>query len=214
MTSQASHLKQVLEAMIFASGEPVTLRALLKALDDEPREHVEEALAQLVREWTDRNSGLQLLQIAGGYQFATRAEFHDRVSRLVEKPSARPLSRQALETLAVIAYRQPVTGPDISNIRGTNTSGVVGTLLDHELIKVVGRKNATGRPYLYGTTRKFLEKFGLNKLKHLPKIEQMADALGIEFTTEAMPGTAGTEEPAAESEPPAGKEAGPGLANT
>ena len=180
MSDDLQDLKAAIEALIFASPDPLTLKILLKTLDDEPREHVEEALAALRREWAERPGGLQLVEVAGGYQIVTRPELHDRVRRLFHEHSSQRLSVQALETLAVIAYRQPVTGPEIAEIRGVNTSGVIGTLVDRRLVKVIGRKAVVGRPFLYATTREFLDRFGLNDLSDLPRVEDMAEALGME----------------------------------
>ena len=180
MSDDLKDLQAVIEALIFASPDPLTRKVLLKTLDDEPREHVEEALAALRREWAERPGGLQLVEVAGGYQIVTRPELHDRVRRLFHEHSSQRLSVQALETLAVIAYRQPVTGPEIAEIRGVNTSGVIGTLVDRRLVKVVGRKAVIGRPFLYATTREFLDRFGLKDLRDLPRVEDMAEALGME----------------------------------
>ena len=180
MSDDLKELRASIEALIFASPHPLTLKVLLKTLDDEPPEHVEEALAALRRDWADRPGGLQLVEVAGGYQIVTRPELHDRVRRLFHEHSSQRLSVQALETLAVIAYRQPVTGPEIAEIRGVNTSGVIGTLVDRRLVKVVGRKAVVGRPFLYATTREFLDRFGLKDLQDLPRVEDMAEALGME----------------------------------
>lgn len=180
MIDAPDELQAIVEALIFASPEPLTLKSLVQTLDDEPREHVEEALAALRRGWSTRPGGLQLVEVAGGYQIVTRPELHDRVRRLFHEHSSQRLSAQALETLAVIAYRQPVTGPEIAEIRGVNTSGVIGTLVDRRLVKVVGRKAVIGRPFLYATTREFLDRFGLKDLADLPKVEDMAEALGME----------------------------------
>lgn len=180
MADDARDLKAVVEALIFASPDPLTPKVLLKTLDDEPGEDVVEALAALRRDWADRPGGLQLVEVAGGYQIVTRPELHDRVRRLFHEHASQRLSVQALETLAVIAYRQPVTGPEIAEIRGVNTSGVIGTLVDRRLVKVVGRKAVVGRPFLYATTREFLDRFGLNDLSDLPRVEDMAEALGME----------------------------------
>ena len=174
-----SDLKAALEALIFASPEPVTLKTLLKLLDAEPKEHVEEALAGLKEDW-DRPGGLQLVEVAGGYQIVTRPELHEVVRKLFHEHSKQRLTVQALETLAVVAYRQPVTGPEIAEVRGVNTSGVLGTLVERRLVKVVGRKPVVGRPFLYATTREFLDRFGLKDLADLPKVEDMAEALGME----------------------------------
>ena len=123
---------------------------------------------------------MQLVEVAGGFQIVTRPELSEWVRRLFHEHSSQRLSVQALETLAVIAYRQPVTGPEIAEIRGVNTSGVLGTLLERRLIKVTGRKAVVGRPFLYATTREFLDRFGLKDLSDLPKVEDMAEALGMD----------------------------------
>ena len=174
-----SDLKAIVEALVFASPEPVTLASLVKLLDGEPREHVEQALAEVRQDW-QREGGLQLVEVAGGFQIVTRPELSEWVRRLFHEHSTQRLSIQALETLAVVAYRQPVTGPEIVEIRGVNTSGVLGTLVDRRLVKVTGRKPVVGRPFLYATTREFLDQFGLKDLSDLPKVEDMADALGMD----------------------------------
>lgn len=185
-----SDLKAIIESMIFASPDPVTLKVLVMTLDGEPPEHVEEALAMLCQEWNGRSGGLQLVEVAGGYQIVTKPELHEWVRRLFHEHSKQRLSVQALEALAVVAYRQPVTGPEIAEVRGVNTSGVLGTLVERRLIKVVGRKAVIGRPFLYATTREFLDRFGLKDITDLPKVEDMAEALGMEVPvalTEAYP---------------------------
>lgn len=176
----SGELKSIIEALIFASPDPLTPKTLFKLLESEPREDVEAALAELGRDY-DRPGGLQLVQVAGGYQIVTRPELHEWVRRLFHERKTQKLSVQALETLAVIAYKQPVTMPEIAEIRGVNTSGVLGTLLERRLIKIVGRKQVVGRPFLYATTREFLIRFGLRDLTELPKIEEMAEALGFEL---------------------------------
>ncbi|SVC26645.1 uncharacterized protein METZ01_LOCUS279499 [marine metagenome] len=176
--------------MIFASPDPVSLKVIVKTIDSEPPEHVEEALASVCQEWKERSGGLQLVEVAGGYQIVTKPELHEWVRRLFHEHSKQRLSIPALETLAVVAYRQPVTGPEIAEIRGVNTSGVLGTLVERRLVKVVGRRAVIGRPFLYATTREFLDRFGLKDLEDLPKVEDMAEALGMEvptMLTEAYP---------------------------
>ena len=179
MTDDLSELKSAIEALIFASPEPVTLTTLAKVLESEPQEHIKEALEALASEWK-RGGGLELVEVAGGYQIVTRPEFSEWVRRLFHEHSSQRLSVQALETLAVVAYRQPVTAPEITEIRGVNTSGVLGTLLERRLIKITGRKAVVGRPFLYATTREFLDRFGLKDLTDLPKVEDMAEALGLD----------------------------------
>ncbi len=177
----SDHLKPIVEAIIFASPEPVTRKTLYKLLDDEPKEDVDAALAA-VRTDYERASGLQLVEIAGGYQIVTRPEFHEWVRKLFHERTTSKLSVQALETLAVIAYKQPVTAGEIAEIRGvTSSGGVLSTLVDRRLIKTVGRKQVVGRPFMYATTREFLDRFGLNDLSDLPKVEEMSDALGFEL---------------------------------
>jgi segregation and condensation protein B len=176
----SAELKAIVEALIFASPEPVTPKALFKLLESEPREDVECALASLKTDY-ERTRGLQMVEIAGGLQIVTRTDLHEWVRRLFRERKSSKLSVQALETLAVIAYRQPVTSVEIAEIRGVNTSGVLATLLERKLIKIAGRKAVVGRPFLYATTREFLMRFGLNDLTDLPKVEDMADVLGFEL---------------------------------
>ena len=179
MSDDRARLQAIVEALVFASPEPLTRKTLHKVLDEEPSEQVDEALAALRRDW-ERAGGLQLVEVAGGYQIVTRPELSEWVSRLFHEHSRQRLSAPALEALAVVAYRQPVTAPEIAEIRGVNTSGVLGTLLDRRLIKVVGRKAVVGRPFLYATTREFLDRFGLKDLSDLPQMEDLAEALGLE----------------------------------
>jgi len=177
--SPSAELKAILEALIFASPEPLTPKAIFKLLDNEPKEDVLAALASLKDEYT-RPGGLQLVEVAGGYQIATRPDLHDWVRRLFHERTTQRLTVQGLETLAVIAYRQPITALEINEVRGVNTSGVLNTLLERHLVKIVGRKQVVGRPFLYATTKEFLIRFGLNDLSDLPKVEDMAEALGLD----------------------------------
>ena len=174
-----AELKAIVEALIFASPEPLTPKALYKLLDSEPQEDIQAAVAQLKADY-ERPGGLQLVEVAGGYQIVTRPDLHDWVRRLFHERSTQKLTVQALETLAVVAYRQPITAAEITEVRGVNTSGVLNTLLERHLIKIAGRKQVVGRPFLYATTKEFLIRFGLNDLKDLPEVEDMADALGID----------------------------------
>jgi segregation and condensation protein B len=174
-----AEVKAIVEALIFASPEPITLRTLQKLLADEPKEDVAKAVEALRAEYAGR-PGLQIVDVAGGYQVVTRPELHEWVRRLFHERSTQKLTVQGLETLAVIAYKQPVTALEIADIRGVNTSGVLSTLLERHLIKIVGRKNVVGRPFLYATTKEFLIRFGLKDLGDLPRVEDMAEALGFD----------------------------------
>jgi len=173
-------LKAIVEAMVFASPEPLTPKALLKLLDTEPKEDVLEALEALKADYEQRTGGLQLVEVAGGVQIVTRHDLHEWVRRLFHERSTQKLSVQALESLAVIAYRQPITSLEVTEIRGVSASGVLNTLLERHLIKIVGRKQVVGRPFMYATTKEFLIRFGLKDLSDLPRVEDMAESLGIE----------------------------------
>jgi len=174
-----TELKAIIEALIFASPEPLTPKQMYKLLDTEPKEDVQAALAELKRDY-ERAGGLQLVEVAGGYQIVTRPDLHEWVRRLFQERSTQRLTAQSLETLAVIAYRQPITALEIAEVRGVNASGVLNTLLERHLIKIVGRKQVVGRPFLYATTKEFLIRFGLNDLSDLPKVEDMTEALGLD----------------------------------
>lgn len=175
----ADDLKGIVEALIFASPEPLTPTMLAKLLDGEPAERIAAALEALKQDYA-RPGGLQLVEVAGGYQIVTRPEFHEWVRRLFHEQAKQRLSVAALETLAIIAYKQPITAAEIAELRGVNTTAVLGTLLERRLIKVVGRKKVVGRPFLYGTTNEFLNQFGLRDLSELPRIDELAEAFGLE----------------------------------
>ena len=175
----SAEVKALVEALIFASPEPITPKMLFKLLAEEPKEDVTAAIAALKADYENR-PGLQMVEVAGGYQIVTRPDLHEWVRRLFHERSSQKLTVQGLETLAVIAYKQPITSLEITEIRGVNTSGVLSTLLERHLIKIVGRKNVVGRPFLYATTKEFLIRFGLKDLNDLPKIEDMAEALGFD----------------------------------
>jgi segregation and condensation protein B len=175
----SAEVKAVVEALIFASPEPVTPKMLYKLLADEPKEDVAAAVEALRADYENR-PGLQFVDVAGGYQIVTRPQLHEWVRRLFHERSTQKLTVQGLESLAVIAYKQPITALEIGEIRGVNTSGVLSTLLERHLIKIVGRKNVVGRPFLYATTKEFLIRFGLKDLNDLPRVEDMAEALGFD----------------------------------
>ena len=180
----SEYLKPIIEALIFASPDPVTPKQLYKLLEAEPKEDVDAALAA-VRADYERPGGLQIVEVAGGYQITTKPELHEWVRKLFHERTTQKLSVQALETLAVIAYKQPVTAPEIAEIRGvSSSSGVLSTLIERKLIRTVGRKQVVGRPFMYGTTREFLERFGLKDISDLPKVDELSDALGFELPME------------------------------
>jgi segregation and condensation protein B len=175
----SAEVRATVEALIFASPEPITPKRLCRLLSEEPKEDVLAAIESLKADYENR-PGLQMVEVAGGYQIVTRPELNDWVRRLFHEQSASRLTVAGLETLAVIAYKQPITALELGEIRGVNTSGVLSTLLERHLIKIAGRKNVVGRPFVYATTKEFLIRFGLKDLNDLPKIEDMAEALGFD----------------------------------
>jgi segregation and condensation protein B len=177
-------LKPALEAIIYAADEPATVEQLASALGED-KLPVKVALDELVASYASEDRGIEIRAVAGGYKMYTKPHHHDVVRRFIK--SLRPplrLSMPALETLAVIAYKQPVTAPEISEIRGVNTSGVISTLLDKKLITTAGRKEVIGRPILYKTSKEFLMRFGLSDLEELPSLKEFEalarEALGTE----------------------------------
>ena len=175
----ATELKGITESLIFVADEPIDSKFIAKVLRVE-QPAVDEAIQSLVEDYGDRAGGLQLREIAGGWQISTRAEHHEYVrAYLKSKPSAK-LSLASLETLAVIAYKQPVTVPEILEIRGVQSPSAIKTLLDKRLIVAKGRKETVGRPMMYGTSKEFLIQFGLKDLSELPSIEDFQDLAGAE----------------------------------
>ena len=173
----AAERSAIIEALIFVSEEPLSAKTMAEVLRED-REVVEAAVAELAKEFNGRNGGLQLREVAGGWQFATRPEYHEHVrAYLKSRPSAK-LSIASLETLAVIAYKQPVTVPEILEIRGVQSPSSIKTLLDKKLIVAKGRKETVGRPMMYGTSKDFLIQFGLKDLGELPSMEDFQDLSG------------------------------------
>jgi segregation and condensation protein B len=169
-----SELVAVVEALIFVADEPLTARLMADVLEED-RESIDAAIEQLIKEYQQRESGLQIREIAGGWQLSTRTELHEEVRKFLKtRPSAK-LSLASLETLAVIAYKQPVTVPEILEIRGVQSASAIKTLLDKRLIVAKGRKETVGRPMQYGTSKDFLIQFGLKDLSELPSIEDFED---------------------------------------
>ena len=195
-------IKPKLEALIYAAENPVTLEQLVQlvkestpAEDDAAlKSQVRAALEELVAEYASADHGIEIRQVAGGYRMATKPEQHDVVRAFAKslKPPIR-LSLPALETLAVIAYKQPVTVPEISEIRGVDSSGVIATLLDRKLITTAGRKAVIGRPILYKTTKEFLLRFGLKDVTELPSMEEFEKLVAESLQSDLYP--AETSEP-------------------
>ncbi len=167
-------LKAIIESLLFAAGEPVSLARLAAVLDSVPKEEIKNAVAALGAEYSMGGRGLVIDEVAGGYQLRTRKEFAPHIRKLLAAKPPR-LSRSLLETLAIIAYRQPITRPEIEELRGVDSGGVLESLLERRLVKIAGRKEAPGRPMLYATTPEFLEVFGLSDLDSLPDLKEFQE---------------------------------------
>ena len=173
----AGERSAIIEALIYVSDEPLNARTIAEVLkEDEPA--IQAAIDNLVSEFNGRGGGLQLREVAGGWQFATRPEYHEHVRAFLKSRPSAKLSLASLETLAVIAYKQPITVPEILDIRGVQSPSSIKTLLDKKLIVAKGRKEAAGRPMMYGTSKEFLIQFGLKDLSELPSIEDFQDLAG------------------------------------
>jgi segregation and condensation protein B len=206
-------LKAQVEAIVYAAETPVTLEQITQltkasvlaedaSLDDAAvKSRVRSVLEELVADYSSPDRGIEVRQVAGGYRISTKPEQHDSVRAFAKslKPPIR-LSLPALETLAVIAYKQPVTVPEISEIRGVDSSGVIATLLDRKLITTAGRKAVIGRPILYKTTKEFLMRFGLKDVGELPSMEEFEKLVAESFQADLIPATEETSpEPVSES---------------
>ena len=176
-TRSMAELMGIIEALIFVAEEPLSARTIADVLKEE-RGWVEMAVEELAREFNERNGGLLLREVAGGWQLATRPEYHEHVRAFLKSRPSAKLSLAALETLAVIAYKQPITIPEIMEIRGVQSTSAIKTLLDKRLIVAKGRKETIGRPMLYGTSKEFLLQFGLRDLTELPNVEDFEDLAG------------------------------------
>jgi segregation and condensation protein B len=189
-------LKPQIEAIIYAAETPITLDQIVSLLKDSEsgtddvdlKSQARAAIEELIADYSSETHGIELRQIAGGYRMSTKPEQHDLVRSFAKslKPPIR-LSLQALETLAVVAYKQPVTVPEISEIRGVDSSGVIATLLDRKLITTSGRKDVIGRPILYKTTKEFLLRFGLKDVNELPSMEEFEKLVSESFQSDLLP---------------------------
>ncbi|HEY3057279.1 MAG TPA: SMC-Scp complex subunit ScpB [Thermoanaerobaculia bacterium] len=174
---ESNELRSAIEAILFVSNDPVKVDDLVAAFDESP----ETITAQLdaIKKTLDANlGGFVLEQAAGGWRLATRAEHDPILKKFFAKKGESRLSIAALETLAIVAYRQPITAPELSDIRGVNSTAVLRTLLERRMIRVSGRKEVVGSPFLYRTTREFLVHFGLNDIRDLPRLEEFGDLIG------------------------------------
>ena len=225
-------LKAKIEAIIYAAEEPVNMDQMLAALKDElaaeqppagdgqaatdlaaSKTKMRTLVEELIHEYATGDRGMEIRQVAGGYRMSTKTEHHDAVRAFAKslKPPVR-LSLQALETLAVVAYKQPITVPEINEIRGVDSSGVIATLLDRKLITTAGRKQVIGRPILYRTTKDFLLRFGLKDVSELPSMEEFEKLAAESVQEDLFPAPAGAAAPGEASPQPNSGEAMTGTA--
>jgi len=176
--TERGEMEAVLEAILFVSSEPVPRAKLLELFEEGEREQAAEALEAVLARYSGEERGVLVEDVAGGVRLATRPEVAGWLRRFFDVSSGNKLSMAALETLAIIAYRQPMTGPEIQELRGVSAAGVLKTLLERRLVRITGRKEVVGKPFLYGTTREFLVHFGLNSLQDLPPLEEFEETFG------------------------------------
>lgn len=163
--------KSIIEALLFLSGEPITLSNIKETLEI-PESEIKKLIDELIVEYNERDAGLLIVEVANGYQIVTNPKYFEWVKKFKGQQLSQRLSMPALETLAIIAYKQPIIRAEIEQIRGVNSESAIRTLHERRLIKIIGRKEAPGRPFLYGTTKEFLQYFGLKDLTELPTLKE------------------------------------------
>ncbi len=166
-------IKRIVEALLFAVHEPLSIRKIVGIIEGSDQKQIKEAITQLGIEYDSYDRAFQIEEIANGFQLLSRPEYHEWVSQLIKKSHDTRLSQSSLETLAIIAYKQPIIRAEIEAIRGVQCGQIIRTLIEKDLVKIAGRDEILGRPLLYGTTKKFLEHFSLNSIKDLPKVEEL-----------------------------------------
>ena len=172
-------VKSVIEALLFASEKPLTIEQVKNVLDNLEGQQIRQLIEELRAEYEQSNRGIRITEIAGGFQMVTQPTLAVFLKKLFKGRHVERLSKPALETLAIIAYKQPVTKLEVESLRNVNVNGVVKSLLDKDLIRIAGRRKAPGRPFVFGTTRQFLEYFGLKSLEELPKIEEFLKPFSV-----------------------------------
>ena len=180
-------LKSAIEAIVFVSGNPVSLDRLKGIFEEATAEQIEPQVRLLQQEYIDRGSGLMLAEVAGGYQLATRPELFGWIRKFKTVKTTTRLSKPALETLAIVAYKQPITRSEVEAIRGVNIGGIMRNLMERRLVKIVGKKDVPGKPMMYGTTPEFLQYFGMKDLSSLPTLKEFQELETAEEVMEELP---------------------------
>ena len=192
---ERAELKKSIESIIFVSGEPVSVEKIAQVFPDLEKPEIRSCLKELISEWEEMGRGIFLANVSGGYQFRTAPGSSDHITNFLKKVKKFRLSRPALEVIAIIAYKQPVTRVEIESIRGVDCSGVINVLLERQIIEIKGRKEVIGKPFLYGTTAEFLEVFGLKSLSDLPTLKEIDEiSQNLETGIPAIPDEPGEEE--------------------
>lgn len=179
-------IKHIIEAILFVHHEPIIVEKLKDVLGDVDSRLIREIIYELKSEYEKDNRGFMLREVAGGFQMVSHPRYASWIKKLSKNTHTERLTLPTLETLAIIAYKQPITRLEIEEIRGVNVENILKNLLEASLIRVVGRKKTLGRPLLYGTTKKFLEYFGLNSLEELPRLEEFVGKEGVEYGTKEI----------------------------
>lgn len=177
---EKEEIKAIIEALLCLSSEPISLEQMVKVIDEAEKNRIKEALNELITDYNSDNHGIRVVEIAGGFQITSRPQYNRWIKKHFALSSKTKLTLPALETLAIIAYQQPITNPEISAIRGADSTSVLKTLLEKRLIKIKGRKKVVGRPLLYGTSREFLTHFGLKNISELPTLEEFEQIITAE----------------------------------
>lgn len=180
--------KHIIEALLFISDGPLLIEQITNVLDGLDAQAIRGLLKELQKEYLDPGRGIEIVEVAGGFQMVTNPEFAADIKKYYKHKHAERLTSPALETLSIIAYKQPVTRLDIESIRGVNVDGVVKHLLEKGLVRIVGRKEVIGRPFVYGTTKQFLEYFGLNSIEELPNMQEFSSLVPASERKEAQSG--------------------------
>lgn len=198
--TQTDYTKGIIESILFVSDKPVTIEQLKQVIPEIPPAQIEEILRSLKEDYAQKVGGMVITEIAGGYQILSNPSYAGYIRSFYKTRTKEKLSRPALETLAIVAYKQPVSRADIELVRGVNSDGVMAHLLSKALVKIVGRKEVAGRPFLYGTTKEFLEYFGLKSLEDLPKLEEFPILSAQAETSSADAPVIGQNQPMTEEE--------------
>ncbi len=194
MAIKENELRAAVEAVLLVAGEPITVDSLVEVFGKRDRESIVARLEEIRQALEGREGGYTLEQAAGGYRLVTRPDFDVYLKKFFSKQGEGRLSIASLEVLSIVAYKQPITAPEIADIRGVNSGGVLRTLLDRKLVRISGRKNVVGSPFLYKSTKDFLLHFGLNSIQDLPRLEEFAEILGENLAEELLASNDGVDE--------------------